>query len=98
MLRDACDDPLLAGAANAELARIIDIDALIEQYAQDGLALGNEEFLAGARKLDREAALARRLRLGREIFRVNLGARPIRGHGLEDPQHRGRAAAIKMRI
>src|SRR5215467_15414114 len=57
VLGDAFDDALLAGAADAELAGIVDVDALIEQHLEDGAALRNEELLARARELDREAAL-----------------------------------------
>src|SRR5436190_9211809 len=57
VLGNSGNDALLAGAANAELARIIDVDALVEQHLQDRLAFRNEEFLAGALQLDGEAAL-----------------------------------------
>ncbi len=72
VLRHAGDDPLLAGATDAELAGIIDVDAFIEQHLQDGLALRDEELLPRARELDREAAGLGGLGLGREIFDVDL--------------------------
>src|SRR5262245_45435531 len=94
----AGDDPLLAGPADAELAGIVDIHSGIEQHLQDALALGNDELLSGARKLDHEAALLVRLLLGREIFDVDLLARPVRGGGLERLEHRRRSAAIEVRV
>ena len=57
VFRDAGDDALLAGAADAELAGIVDVDAFIEQDFENGAAFRDEEFLARARKLDREPAL-----------------------------------------
>src|SRR5215468_5510641 len=76
VLRNAFDDALLAGAADAKLAGIIDVDALFEQHVEDGTALGNEEFLARARELDREAALLGlgELLFGREVFDMDLRA------------------------
>ena len=56
MLRRAGDHPLLAGAANPELAGIVDVDAGIEQHLQDALAFGDDEFLSGAGEFDDEAA------------------------------------------
>src|SRR5579871_203572 len=48
----ARDHALLAGAADAELARIVDVDAFVEQHAEDRMARRDEEFPARARKLD----------------------------------------------
>src|SRR5580693_1751086 len=63
MLRLAREHALLAGPADAELAGIIHVDALIEQDAEYGLALRDEELPPRARKLHDEAAGARRLGL-----------------------------------
>ena len=73
-IRDAGNDAGLAGAADAELAGIVDVDAGIEQHFEHLLALGDEIFLAGARQLDPEAAGAGRrgLVLRREIFDVDV--------------------------
>src|SRR5258705_6220442 len=60
MLGLAGNHALLAGAADPELARIVDVDALIEQHFEDRASLRYEEFLPRARKLDREAAFLRR--------------------------------------
>ena len=53
----------------------------------------------GARELHGEAALLRRRRLlGREIFDMDLLARPVLGRGLERLQHRRGTAAVEMRV
>ncbi len=57
---DAGNDLGLAGAANAEFAGIVDVDAGLEQHFEDFLAFGDEIFLAGTRELDPEAAELRR--------------------------------------
>src|SRR5262249_58313506 len=57
VLGNAGDDALLAGAADAELAGIVDVHSGIEQHLQDALALGNDVLLSGARELDYEPAL-----------------------------------------
>src|SRR5262249_26986959 len=89
-----------AGPANPELAGIINVHAFIEQHLEDGTALGDEELLAGARELDREAAFARRgrLLLGREILDVDLPARPIFRRRLEGAEHWGGAAAVEVGV
>jgi len=77
MLRDAGNDPLLAGPANAELARIVDVDACIEQDLEDGRAFRDEELPVRALELDREAALAARLltrACGREIHDIGFSS------------------------
>src|SRR5258706_142883 len=96
VLVDAGNHPLLAGAADAELAGIVDVDARIEQHLQDALALGADEFLSRAREFDHEPALLVGPLLGREIFDVDLRARPIRGRRLECLEHRGGSAAIEV--
>ncbi len=99
MLRSAGDHALLAGAADAELAGVVEVDAGIEQHVEDGLALGNEIFDAGARELHGKAAfLCRRKLLGGEIFDMDLIARPVLGRGLECLQHRRGTTTVQVRI
>src|SRR5262249_20348612 len=85
VLGDAFYDALLAGAADTELAGIVDVDAFIEQDFEDGATLRNEEFLARARELDCEAALLGLggFLFGREVLDVNLRVRPVLGGRLE---------------
>src|SRR3984957_4164926 len=56
MHRDAGDHLGLAGAADAELAGIIDVDAGVEQHFEHFLARRDEVFLARFGELDPEAA------------------------------------------
>ena len=98
MLGRAGNHPLLARPADAELAGIVHVHAGIEQHLEDALSLGDYEFLPRAGKLDHEPSGLGGLLLGREIFHVDLLARPIRGCGLERLEHRGRSAAIEMRV
>src|SRR5580692_743683 len=77
--RDAGDHLGLAGAADAELAGIIDVDPGIEQHFEHFLARRDEIFLARLGELDPEAAEAigrRGVFLRREIFDVNIRLRP----------------------
>src|SRR5262249_29724685 len=96
VLGNAGDDALLAGTADAELAGIVDVHSGIEQHLQDALALGNDELLSGARELDYEPALLVRLLLGREIFDVDLLARPVPGAGLEPLEPRPPPAPLPI--
>ena len=57
VLGSSGNHPLLAGAANPELAGIIDVDTLIEQDFENRPALRNEKFLVRTRELDGESAL-----------------------------------------
>ena len=98
VFRNAGDHAGHAGAADAELAGIIDIDAGVEQHFEDLLALGDVIFLARARELDPEAAGGRGFGLGGEIFDMDLAARPVGRGRLECGQHRLRPAAIQMRV
>src|SRR5215510_11108397 len=100
VLRNPLDDALLAGTADAELAGIVDVDALIEQHFEDGASLRNEELLARARELDREATLLdlADVLFGREILDVDLRARPVLGGSLERIEHRSGAAAVDVRL
>src|SRR5271167_789656 len=94
VLRDAGDHTRLAGAADAELAGIVDIDAGFEQHFENLLALGDEIFLAGARQLHPETAGCRGFDFRGEIFDVHRALRPARGRRLERRQHGFWAAAI----
>src|SRR5262249_41144593 len=100
MLGNAGNHSRLAGAADAELAGIVDIDARLIEHFQNFLAFGNKIFLAGARELAPEPAhMGRRsVVLRREIFDVNVAARAACGSCLEGFEHRIRAAAIKMAV
>src|SRR5262245_1823401 len=79
---------------------MINVDAFIEQHFEDGAALRNEELLARARELDREATLLdlADVLFGREILDVDLRARPVLGGRLERIEHRGGAAAVEVRL
>src|ERR1700676_4618384 len=84
--RDAGDHLGLAGAADAELAGIIDVDAGVEQHFEHFFARRDEIFLTRFGELDPEAteAIGRRgVFLRREIFDVDVGTRPARGRCLE---------------
>src|SRR5580698_4590312 len=79
--RDAGDHLGLAGAADAEFAGIIDVDAGVEQHFEHFLARRDEIFLARLGEFDPEAAEAVfrvRIFLRRKIFDVHVGLRPGR--------------------
>src|SRR5262249_38725067 len=98
VVRDAGNDPRLAGAADAFLAGMRHLDAGLAHALQNGLALWDHEFALGARKLDDEAALLRCREFRCEIFDMDLILRPIGGRGFESCKHRRWPAAIKMRV
>src|SRR3954453_16758306 len=57
MLRRAGDHPLLAGAANHDLAGIVVVEASIEEDLEDALSVGDDKFLSVAGEFIFEAAL-----------------------------------------
>src|SRR5207302_1123588 len=52
------NNALLAGAANAEFAGVVDVNTLIEQHFEDRPAFRHEKFPTRAREFDNETALA----------------------------------------
>src|SRR5215831_10816902 len=100
MLGNAGNHPRLTGAADAELARIVDIDPGLVQHFENFLALGNEIFLAGARKFDPEAAhmTAGGIVFRREILDVNITRRTTYRGRFERFEHWVWPAAIKVRV
>jgi hypothetical protein len=99
VLGNTGNDPRLAGAADAELAGIIDVDASLVQHFEDLLALGDVIFLAGTRELDPEAADRRRLiLLGREIFDMDVAFRPAGGAKIEQDVEVAKAALAVLSL
>src|SRR6516162_4831115 len=78
----------------------MDIDAGFKEHLKNLLALGDEIFLAGTCELYPEAAqmCVGAVVFRREIFNMDVAARPARGCGLKGLEHRIWSAAIKMRV